>query len=117
MYMNKKIFAISAVSFLIYSYILLIIGIFGTNIQGLALQYGMLFLKYGLILIGFAATIFLPYRISKALEQRAEEKYQRESDEKIRKIAEEKIRMENQIAEELKKQDNYDDYIKNEDAI
>ena len=115
--MNKRIFAISAVSFLIYSYILVAVGIIGSYPQELALQLGVLFLKYGLIAIGFAATIFLPYRISKALEQRAEEKYQRESDEKIRRIAEEKKRMEDKIAEELKKQDNYDDYIKNEDAI
>lgn len=115
--MNKQIIAISVGSFLLYSYILLAGGFFGSYLQGYALHYGVLILKYGLVLLGFLATIFLPYRISKALKQRAEEKYQRESDEKIRKIAEEKIQMENKIAEELKKQDEYEEYIKNEDAI
>lgn len=106
--MTKKIAAITISLFVLYSYFLCAVGLFGETVQNFSIFYGLIALKYGLVLIGFIAVIFLPYRIHKALLQRAEEKYQRESNKKIMDAAEREKQKQAQILQE---------YIKQEDSI
>lgn len=106
--MTKKIAAITISLFVLYSYFLCAVGLFGETVQNYSLFYGLIALKYGIVLIGFIAVIFLPYRIHKALLQRAEEKYQRESNKKIMDAAEIEKQKQAQILQE---------YIKREDSI
>ena len=106
--MNVKIAIITAISVILYVYLLMCIGITGPHIQSIALCIGFYVLKYGLLLFGLVIAGFLPYRINTALEKRKQKLYEIESDKKITELAESKKRMNEKIMNE---------YIKNEDAI
>ena len=67
---NKKVVAITAISFILYTFFLFCSGLFGVTAQQYAINGGMYALKYGAVLLGFVMIIYLPNRINKALIQR-----------------------------------------------
>ena len=54
---NKKVVAITAISFILYTFFLFCGGLFGVTAQQYAIIGGMYALKYGAILLGFVLTI------------------------------------------------------------
>ena len=104
---NKKVVAIKAISFILYTFFLFCSGLFGVTAQQYAINGGMYALKYGAVLLGFVMIIYLPNRINKALIQRKEEKYQRESEARIAQAAE----------NEKKAQEKIIEAIRNEEAV
>lgn len=103
--MTKKIFGITVLSIVLYTVILACVGLFGDTIQNYSIHYSLVALKYGLVLFGFAVALFLPWRIHKALIQRAEEKYQRESTAKIIAAAQKEKETQESIINVYKQED------------
>lgn len=81
--MNKKIIITTIISVILYTLLLMYIGIFGEELQTKLIIWSKFLIKYILIWIGFVATIYLPQRIYKALDIRKKEIYNRESIQKI----------------------------------
>ena len=106
--MTTKTTIITIVSVLLYTYVLACFGLAGEKVQSVAFIGGLYFLKYGSIAFGYFMAIFLPIRITKALEKRKETLYQIVSNKKIQELAEKTKQTNNKIMEE---------YIKNEDRI
>lgn len=103
---NKKVVAITAISFILYTFFLFCGGLFGVEAQHYAIIGGKYALKYGVILLGFVMTIYLPNRINKALIQRKEEKYQRESEAKIKQAAENEKKAQEKIMEAIRNEES-----------
>ena len=95
-------------SIFLYTYTLVCFGIAGPDIQTMALHYGAVCLKYGLLLFGFILFGILPYRVSVALKKREKLLYEIKSEQTISEAARRKKEREEKILKE---------YIKNEDTI
>lgn len=95
-------------SIFLYTYTLVCFGIAGPDIQTMALHYGAVCLKYGLLLFGFILFGILPYKISIALKKREKALYDIKAEHTIAEAARKKREVEEKIIKE---------FVKNEDTI
>ena len=105
---NWKLILVTIGSIFLYTYALACFGLGGPDIQAKALEYGVVCLKYGLLLFGFILFGILPYRISIALKKREKALYDIKAEHTIAEAARRKREVEEKIIKE---------FVKNEDTI
>lgn len=65
----NKIYIVSAISVILYTWLLCVVGIFGTDVADFTRTVSVFLLKWCLVILGFALAIFLPIRINFALNR------------------------------------------------
>lgn len=104
---NKKLFAISIISIIIYAWILGVFGLYGAAITPFIRLISIYILKYGLITLGFVVFAILPFRIEAAKLRNIENAKTYQAQLELAKKRAEEAKLQ-RIAKKLEETQNYE---------
>lgn len=107
--MSKKnifILSLTVVSFILYTIILSIIGVFGADIQEKVLIYTKTFLKFLFIFVGYFLAVFLPNRVYGAISLNKKRKRKFKKDMEFAELDRKTKEMERRILETYYKEED-----------
>ena len=103
--MKRSNIAIIAISVFVYSLIIALCGVFGETVQNGLFYFFTNIFPVIAIALGYALTIFVPYRVFQAIERNKQAKIDYENDLKLQERVMKNKELENNILNVLTKED------------